>query len=115
MWNIVKLCTAVIISQFLVCCATSPPPAQEENVRPGEIFVSGLDSLYASSYDFLFIQLHTDIIREFRRLEVKHQSSARLIEARSVVRTAEQIYLEGDFIVAIELLTEVEEILRTIP
>ncbi|MCK4351092.1 MAG: hypothetical protein KAX13_09540 [Candidatus Krumholzibacteria bacterium] len=114
MWNIVKLCTAVIISHLLVCCATSPPPAQE-NARPGEVFVSGLDSLYIPSYDFLFIQLHTDIIKELQRLEVEHQSSARLIEARSVVRTAEQIYLEGNYIVAIKLLTEVKEILRTVP
>ena len=114
MRNIISLSTVVILGHFFVCCATTPPPVQE-NTRPGEVFASGLDSLNASSYDFLFIQLHTDIIGELQRLEVKHQSSARLIEARSVVRVAEQIYLEGDYIVAIELLTEVEEILRTVP
>lgn len=114
MRNIVKLSTAVILGHFLVCCATTPPPAQE-NARPGEVFASELDSLNASSYDFLFIQLHTDIIKELQRLEVEHQSSARLIEAGSVMQTAEQIYLEGDYIMAIELLTEVEEILRTVP
>lgn len=114
MRNIISLSTAVILGHFLVCCATAPPPVREDT-SPGEVVLSIPDSLDASSYDFLFIQLHTDIILELQRLEAKHQSSARLIEARSVVQTAEQIYLEGDYIVAIELLTEVEEILRTIP
>ena len=114
MRNILILSTAVILSHFLVCCATTPPSVQEET-RPGEVLLSKSDSLQVSSYDLLFIQLHTDIIRELKRLEERDQSSARLIEARSVVRAAEQIYLEGDFIVAVELLTEVEEILRTVP
>ena len=114
MRNIIRLSTAVILGHFLVCCATTPPPA-DENARPGEVFASGLDSISASSYEFLFIQLHTDIIGELQRQEVEHQSSARLIEARSILRTAEQFYLEGDFLVAIERLTDVQEILRTIP
>jgi hypothetical protein len=114
MWNFVKLSTAVILSHFLVCCTTSPPPVREIE-SPGEVAFPEPDSLATISYDFLFIQLHADILLHLERLETDHQSSARLIEAKSIVHAAEQIYLEGKHIVAIELLTEAEELLRTIP
>ncbi len=68
-----------------------------------------------ASYDFLFIQLHADILAEIGRRASKRDTEARLIEIRSIVEAAERIYLEGKYIVAVELLAEADELLRNIP
>jgi len=68
-----------------------------------------------ASYDFLFIQLHADILAEIGRRAGKDRTEARLIEIRSIVEEAERIYLEGKYIVAVELLAEADELLRNIP
>jgi len=68
-----------------------------------------------ASYDFLFIQLHADILAEIEKRASKRHTETSLIEIRSIVEAAERIYLEGKHIVAIELLTEAEELLRNIP
>jgi len=66
-------------------------------------------------YDFLFVQLHADILAEIGRRAGKGHTEASLIEIRSIVEAAERIYLEGKYIVAVELLTEADELLRNIP
>ena len=68
-----------------------------------------------ASYDFLFIQLHADILAEIGRRASKDHTEARLIEIRSIIEEAERIYLEGKYIVAVELLAEADELLRNIP
>ena len=68
-----------------------------------------------ASYDFLFIQLHTDILVEIEQTASKGHTETSLIEIRSIVEAAERIYLEGKYFVAVELLTEAEELLRNIP
>lgn len=68
-----------------------------------------------ASYDFLFVQLHTDILAEIGRRAGKDRTEPSLVEIRSIIEAAERIYLEGKYIVAIELLTEAEELLRNIP
>ena len=68
-----------------------------------------------ASYDFLFIQLHTDILADIEKKASTDRTKPGLIEIRSIVEAAERIYLEGRYIVAIELLTEAEELLRDIP
>lgn len=68
-----------------------------------------------ASYDFLFIQLHTDILVEIEQKASKGHTETSLIEIRSIVEAAERIYLEGKYFVAVELLTEAEELLRNIP
>lgn len=68
-----------------------------------------------ASYDLLFVQLHTDVLAEIGKRAGKDHTETSLIEIRSIIEAAERIYLEGEYIVAIELLTEAEELLRNIP
>lgn len=55
------------------------------------------------------------MLDEIERMEEQGQSGARLIEVRTILRAAEQIYLEGGYVIAIELLAEADEILRNTP
>ena len=91
-----------------------PPPIPGDEVS-GEVLVSGVDSTETAPYDLLFIQLHTDILAEIGRRAGKDHNEPSLIEIRSIVEAAERIYLEGKYIVAVELLTEADELLRNIP
>jgi hypothetical protein len=109
-----RICAAVVLLHLVFGCASPPPPAPIDE-GPGETFITSVDSLDISSYDFLFIQLHADLIEEIARREELGQSGVKLIEVKTVLRAAEQIYLEGGYTVAIELLAEADELLRNIP
>jgi len=114
MWKPVNICAASILLCILACCASSPPPVPGDK-ESGEVHISAVDSIETTSYDFLFIQLHADILAEIEQRASKGHSETSLIEIRSIVEAAERIYLEGTYFVAIELLTEAEELLRKIP
>lgn len=109
-----KICAAVALLHLLAHCAPPPPPTPPDE-GPGEIFTTVVDSLDIASYDFLFVQLHADILEEIERREELGLSGAKLIEVTTILRAAEQIYLEGGYAVAIELLAEADELLRNIP
>lgn len=110
----VTICAATTFLCILACCASTPPPIPGEEAS-GEVLVSAVDSIGTSPYDLLFIQLHTDILAEIGRRAGKDHTESSLIEIRSIVEAAERIYLEGKYIVAVELLTEADELLRNIP
>jgi len=114
MFNNIKLCTAICFSIFMTCCASSPPPTPvltEHGVAIG----SGADSLETATYEDLFVEIHADIVRELARREKNGRPSMAVVEARSIVKIAEEIYLEGNHLLAIKLLHEAELLLRQAP
>lgn len=110
----VNICAASFLFCILACCASSPPPVPGDE-ESGEVLISAVDSMEAASYDFLFVQLHTDILAALEVKASKDRAGTGLIEIRSIVEAAERIYLEGKYYTAIELLAEAEELLRNIP
>ncbi len=110
----VNIGAASILICILACCASTSPPVPGEE-EPGEIRISAVDSTETASYDLLFVQLHTDVLAEIGKQAGKGHTETSLVEIRSIIEAAERIYLEGKYIVAIELLTEAEELLRNIP
>lgn len=114
MWKHVNICAASTLLCILACCASSTPPVPGDK-ESGEFYISAVDSMETASYDFLFVQLHADILAEIENKASKDHTDTDLIEIRSIVEAAELIYLEGKYFVAIELLTEAEELLRNIP
>jgi hypothetical protein len=116
MWKPVEICAAGVIPLMIACCASPPPPTpQDEEPGATPTTITVVDSLDVTAYDFLFTQLHADMLDEIERMEEQGQSGARLIEVRTILRAAEQIYLEGGYVIAIELLAEADEILRNTP
>ncbi len=114
MLNIIKLCAAICVSVFMICCASSSPPTPvltEQEMAIG----SGADSLDTAAYEDLFVEIHADIVRELARREKNGRPSMAVVEARSIVKIAEEIYLEGNHLLAIKLLHEAELLLRQAP
>jgi len=60
----------------------------------------------------MFLEIHSDLTAELRELEDAGKGGARLAEIQSIVKTAEEFYLEGRPLMAIRLLTEAELLLR---
>ncbi|HER43675.1 MAG TPA: hypothetical protein ENO08_04370 [Candidatus Eisenbacteria bacterium] len=114
MWKSVTISAATISLCICACCASTPPPVPGDE-ESGEVHISAVDSAAAASYDFLFIQMHADILAELGRRAGTERTETSLIEIRSIVEAAERTYLEGAYIVAVELLTEADELLRNIP
>jgi hypothetical protein len=69
----------------------------------------------AADYDRLFLVIHSELSAELRELEKSGRGGTRLAEIQSIVKTAEEFYLEGKPLVAIRLLTEAELLLRQAP
>jgi len=63
----------------------------------------------------MFLEIHLDLTVELRELENSGKGGTRLAEIQSIVKTAEEFYLEGKPLVAIKLLTEAELLLRQVP
>jgi hypothetical protein len=114
MRKLIKICAAASLLHLAAGCASPPPPTPDDE-GPGEAFITFVDSLDITSYDFLFMQIHADLLEEIERREELGQYGAGLIEVRAVLSAAERIYLEGNYAVAIELLAEADELLRNIP
>jgi len=114
MFNLTKLTVAASIALLLVSCAPPPPPGQATG-EYGSERISDEDSRRVDSFDDIFFELHREISRELERREEDEEQNIRLIEARSIVRIAEEVYLEGNAFLAIKLLNEAELHLRQAP
>jgi hypothetical protein len=113
MLNAIKLIAiAALTALFLSCAATHypPPPAKESPVS-----MQKADSLALSAYDEYFLELYGEILEELERKHKEDDQNARLIEARSIVKIAEAVYLEGNTILAIKLLNDAKPLLRQTP
>ena len=108
---------------ILACCSSAPPsPENSAEMDPEgaaethSILLEALqDSLNSEPYDYLFLELYSEITGRIGELEEKGKKSSLLIEARAIITIAEEVYLEGDPVLAIKLLSEAELILRQAP
>ncbi len=120
MYKLTGLCVAVLSLILLARCAPAPPgagPAVEEGSPANEYGQEAVadSTLYAPLYEDLFIEMHAEIIGELRDRKSKGSTNIRLIEIESIVTIAEEIYLEGNPVLAIKLLSEAELLLRQTP
>lgn len=101
---------------IILACCSSAPPSLETSAETDSILLEALqDSLDSEPYDYLFLELYSEIMRRIGELEEKEEKNSRLIEVRAIITIAEEVYLEGDPVLAIKLLSEAELILRQAP
>lgn len=120
---------AVILAATILvaCAADSPPPPSGDGESAVDTVLTAPqspDTMYfaadhpdssAADYDRLFLEIHSELTKELRELEKVGRGGTRLAEIQSIVKTAEEFYLEGKPLFAIRLLTEAELLLRQAP
>lgn len=100
----------VLAATILVACAVnSPPPPSGDG--ESSIAADNPDSSTAD-YDRMFFEIHSNLTAELHKLERSEKDGTRFVEIQSIVKTAEEFYLEGKPLIAIKLLTEAELLLR---
>ncbi len=113
----------------LAACAVNSPPSPsgggESVIDTIAVNVQSPDSVYftadhpdssaTADYDRMFLEIHSDLTVALRELEKSGKGGTRLAEIQSIVKTAEEFYLEGKPLIAIKLLTEAELLLRQAP
>lgn len=124
-------CAAILLATTLVACAVNSPPSPSgggessiytnENTGTAGTGSESPDSMYftvdypdssAADYDRMFLEIHTDLAGKLMEIEKTGKGGTRLAEIQSIVKTAEEFYLEGKPLIAIKLLTEAELLLR---
>lgn len=101
----------IIPAAFLVtgCSATKEAPS------------GGLESAYeavqndstsASAHEELFFELHAELIEKLDSMESAQELSPDAVEADSIVKAAEDLYLRGNLTEALKLLEEAKRILE---
>jgi hypothetical protein len=135
--RILIVATPLVI--ILACCSSAPPSPEKalegaaesqplsEGITATDSVPDGIaemdsgllealrDSLDSEPYDYLFLEIYSEITSRLAELEEKGEKNSRLIEARAIITVAEEVYLEGDPVLAIKLLSEAELILRQAP
>ena len=129
------LIAAIPLAILLTCCSSAPPPPvkspqakppvegigtadtiPEDAADPDSILLEALrDSLDNEPYDYMFLEIHSEIMRRIDELEATGEKNSRIIEAKAIISIAEEVYLEGNPVLAIKLLSEAELILRQAP
>jgi len=107
---VIGLCIAGFAAFTPLSCAHRGHASISREAAADGLLVA--DSLEAASYDDLFVEKHGALIKELDREEREERAVALLIEARSLVSAAEEMYLEGKVLLAIRLLERAEDILR---
>ena len=103
-------CAAGLAVLLFLSCASSRPAES-----PG---AGGADSLAAivdsagTAIDDLFIENHAALLMELAPKEREPRVDPRVIEARSLVTAAEELYLRGRTLPALRLLDDAVAILR---
>ncbi len=107
-----KPVTAACIAVCMLAagCASSPPPGSVPAAAAGEV-----DSVHNTTYEELFLDLHTEILRKLVARERGRYENIVLIEAESMISIAEEMYLEGNVPLAVHLLREAAILLRQTP
>ncbi len=120
---IVMLAATILVA----CTVNSPPPPSgggESAIDTLSAATRSPDSSYyaadypdssVTDYDRIFLEIHSELTAELRKLEKGGRGGTRLAEILSIVKAAEEFYLEGNPLVAIKLLTEAELLLRQAP
>ncbi len=115
-------------TNLVACAVHSPPPPSgggdsildtiAVNAQPPDSLyftTDHPDSSAAADYDLMFLEIHSDLTVELRELEKSGKGGTSLAEIQSIVKTAEEFYLEGKPLVAIKLLAEAKLLLRQAP
>ncbi len=118
----------MLAATILVACAVnSPPPPSgggESDIDTLSAATRSPDSNYfaadypdslTADYDRMFLEIHSGLVAELQGLEKGGRGGTRLAEIQSIVKAAEEFYLEGKPLIAIKLLTEAELLLRQAP
>ncbi len=107
-----KSVTAACIAACVLAagCASSPPSGSTPAAGTGET-----ESVHEISYEELFLDLHTEIMRKLEQPEHDRYEKVVRIEAESMVSIAEEMYLEGNVPLAVHLLREAAILLRQTP
>ena len=110
MLGTLKILGAVLLLFIHVGCASPPPARTSGGTR--EIQAASADSLSESHLDELFADIHEEAISTLRRKSAAGDDNLTLIEAESIIKLAEEEYLRGNMLLAIELLYEAKQLLR---
>jgi len=122
-----RVAVMLAVTIMVACAANSPPPPSgggEFAIDTTAIYIQSPDSVYftldssdssAADYDRMFLEIHADLTEKLRKLEKSNNDRTRLAEIQSIVKTAEEFYLEGKPLFAVKLLTEAELLLRQAP
>jgi len=94
-------------------CAASAPA--ERTARLDAFAPAGADSLETAQYELIFMETHGRLMREIEPGAPTKLDRTTLLEIESIVEIAEEIYLQGNILLAIKLLTEAEMLLRQTP
>ncbi|UCF05653.1 MAG: hypothetical protein JSV33_01040 [bacterium] len=113
MFYVVKHLLAIIVISCVVGCATTAPPALRTGT--GGTPTAAADSIAGETYEELFLELYSDCLSELERKEKDGRLNIHIIEARSIIQIAEELYLEGNVLLAVQLLNEAEQHLRQAP
>ena len=97
------------------CAVNSPPPPSGGGESSIDTISTDHPDSSAADYDRIFLEIHTDLSEELLKLERSGKGGTGLAEIQSIVKAAEEFYLEGKPLVAIKLLTEAELLLRQSP
>ncbi|MBN1886072.1 MAG: hypothetical protein JW876_11205 [Candidatus Krumholzibacteriota bacterium] len=105
------LIAVALAAAALAGCAGGPrPPIEGERET-----TAAPDTTGAAVYDEFYVELAGGILSRLARLEARLPGDVRLVEARTMLRVAEELYLGGDALSAVEYLQRIEELLRDVP
>jgi len=100
------------LSVFLIASCAHEKPASVPGVFETYVQATLIDSLEATTYDGLFTERRSNLIREIGAREREGTPDTRLIEARSLVSASEELYLNGMLDAALRLLDEASRTLK---
>ncbi|MBU8923135.1 MAG: hypothetical protein KOO63_15055 [Bacteroidales bacterium] len=112
MCRIGYLPTIMALLIVLAGCAQAPPAFDDISSTH---LIDLADSTDSVELEKIFIDSHSWILGEIARREGSQARDTDLIEIKSIVIIAEEVYLQGNIVLAVKLLTEAELLLRQTP
>jgi hypothetical protein len=113
MFDTVKVLAVTAALSLVAGCATSPPPEAER--ESGQARTAVQSDSTETYYEDLFMDIYARVLEELKAREQQDEDEMALIEARSMIKIAEEVYLEGKIFLAVKLLSEAELLLRQAP
>ncbi len=98
--------TASVIAALIAGCASGDGSVTADP-RPAQP-----DTSYADELDRLFFDLHSELVEKLGTGGAEPSSDPAVIETEAMVKTAEELYLEGQLELAVRLLSEARLVLE---
>lgn len=111
MRQVARSCAAGLVALLAVSCGASRPAVVPGN-GGADTLSAFADSIEIAALDEIFIEKHASLIAEFARREKESALEAGVVEARSFVDAAEELYLRGRIVAATRLLDEADRLLK---